>query len=122
MQFKFFNIPIHFQNHPTLENKLYYHHSLSSAFQPFKAASNLLSTLSYFSRPLPMQLFFFFFFFFFLSLCHFLCCSHGIWRSLARGLIRAVAAGLRQSHSNEGSEPSLRPYTTAHGNAGSLTH
>ena len=29
--------------------------------------------------------------------------------SQARGLIGAVAAGLRQSHSNVGSEPDLRP-------------
>ena len=29
--------------------------------------------------------------------------------SQARGLIRAVAAGLRQSHSNTGSEPRLQP-------------
>ena len=29
--------------------------------------------------------------------------------SQARGLIGAVAAGLHQSHSNEGSEPSLQP-------------
>ena len=29
--------------------------------------------------------------------------------SQARGLIRAVAAGLRHSHSNEGSKPRLRP-------------
>ena len=29
--------------------------------------------------------------------------------SQARGLIGAVAAGLRQSHSNTGSEPHLRP-------------
>ena len=29
--------------------------------------------------------------------------------SQARGLIGAVAAGLRQSHSNEGSEPCLQP-------------
>ena len=29
--------------------------------------------------------------------------------SQARGLIGAVAAGLRQSHSNAGSEPRLRP-------------
>ena len=39
--------------------------------------------------------------------------------SQARGLIRAVAAGLR--HSNEGSEPLSLTYTTAHGNTGSLT-
>ena len=41
--------------------------------------------------------------------------------SQARGLIGAVAAGLHQSHSNSGSEPSTT-YTTAHSNAGSLTH
>jgi len=29
--------------------------------------------------------------------------------SQARGLIRATAAGLRQSHSNVGSEPCLQP-------------
>ena len=36
--------------------------------------------------------------------------------SLARGLIGAVATGQCQNHSNSGS------YTTAHSNAGSLTH
>ena len=36
--------------------------------------------------------------------------------SQARGRVGAVATGLHQSHSNSGS------YTTAHGNAGSLTH
>ena len=41
--------------------------------------------------------------------------------SQARGLIGAVAANLCQSHSSEGSESSAT-YTTAHGNAGSLTH
>ena len=42
--------------------------------------------------------------------------------SQASGLMGAVAAGLCHSHSNAGSEPHLQPYTTAHGNAGSLTH
>ena len=38
--------------------------------------------------------------------------------SQARGLIGAVAAGLRQSHSNARSEVYLSAtYTTAHGNA-----
>ena len=55
--------------------------------------------------------------------------------SQARGLIRAAATSIRQSHSNAGSEPRLQPtpqpqqhtiqaacvtYTTAHGNTGSL--
>ena len=43
--------------------------------------------------------------------------------SQARGPIRAIAAGLHQSHSNTRSKPRLQPtYTTAHGDAGSLTH
>ena len=42
--------------------------------------------------------------------------------SQARGWIGAVAAGLRQSHSNSGSKPASATHTTAHGNAGSLTH
>ena len=44
--------------------------------------------------------------------------AHG--GSQARGLIGAVAAGLRQSHSNAGSNPRLQP--AAQGNAGCLTH
>jgi len=42
--------------------------------------------------------------------------------SQARGLIGAVAAGLCQSHSNARSNPLSANYTTAYGNAGSLTH
>ena len=41
--------------------------------------------------------------------------------SQARGRIGAIAAGLRHSHSNAGSELRLT-YTTAHGNTGSFTH
>ena len=44
--------------------------------------------------------------------------------SQARGLIRAVEASLRHSHSNAGTKLHLHgsaTYTTAHGNAGSLT-
>ena len=61
--------------------------------------------------------------------------AHG--DSQARGLIRAVATGLHQSHSNSGSTPGLRPTpkpqhrrirattatcTPAHSNTRSLTH
>ena len=42
--------------------------------------------------------------------------------SQVRGPIGAVAPGLLHSHSNTGSEPESATYTTAHGNAGSLTH
>ena len=49
----------------------------------------------------------FFFFFFFLSFCLFRAAPTAHEGSQARGLIGAVAAGLRQSHSNVGSEPCL---------------
>ena len=42
--------------------------------------------------------------------------------SQARGQIGAVANGLRHSHSNARAKLHLQPYTTAHGNARSLTH
>ena len=42
--------------------------------------------------------------------------------SQARGQIRAVAAVLHHFQSNTRSKPNLRLYTTAHDNAGSLTH
>ena len=57
-----------------------------------------------------------FFFFFFL----FRATPAAYGGSQARGPIRAVAAGLYHSHSNVGSESAT--YTTAQGNAGSLTH
>ena len=63
--------------------------------------------------------FVFCFFFFVFSRAAPLACGG----SQARGLIRAIVASLHQSHSNTESELHLRPtYTTAHGNAGSLTH
>ena len=42
--------------------------------------------------------------------------------SQARGLIGAVAAGLRQSHSKWRIRAASATYTTAHGNTGSFTH
>ena len=63
----------------------------------------------------------FFFFFFFFGL--FSAASMAYGGSLARGQIRAVAAGLCHKHSNMGSKSHLRPTPhTAHGNTGSLTH
>ena len=53
------------------------------------------------SRP------FLFFFFFFFAFSRAAPVAYG--GSQARGLIRAVAAGLYHSHSNSGSEPCLRP-------------
>ena len=40
----------------------------------------------------------------------------------ARGRTGATATGLRHSHSNVGIQAASVTYTTAHGNAGSLTH
>ena len=50
---------------------------------------------------------FFSFFFFFLTFLWAAPTAYG--GSQARGLIGAVATGLRQSHSNAGSEPRLQP-------------
>ena len=50
-----------------------------------------------------------FFFFSFLVFCPFRATSMSCGGSQARALIRAAAAGLHHSHSNEGSEPHLQP-------------
>ena len=49
------------------------------------------------------------FLFFVFPVCHFLSHSLVYGGCQARGPIRAVATGLRQSHSNAGSEPRLQP-------------
>ena len=64
------------------------------------------------SLPLSLSLSLFFFFFRVAPM------AHGGFQ--ARGLIRATAAGLSHSHSNEGSKLRLQP--TLHGNARSLTY
>ena len=51
----------------------------------------------------------FFFSFFFSVFCLFRAILTACGGSQARGLIGAIAAGLHHSHSNMGSEPSLRP-------------
>ena len=61
-------------------------------------------------------------FFFFLVFCPFRATPAAYGGSQGRGLIRAVAAGLHQSRSNATSRAASAAYTTAHGNAGSLTH
>ena len=50
-----------------------------------------------------------FFPFFFLSFVFFRAIPSAYGGSQARGLIRATAASLHQSHSNSGSEPHLQP-------------
>ena len=61
------------------------------------------------STKRKIQLVLFFFVLFCLSFCYFLGRSRGIWISQARGPNGPVATGPRQSHSNAGSEPCLRP-------------
>ena len=56
-----------------------------------------------------IYLFLFLFFFFFVFLLFLWAASVAYGGSQARGLIGAVATGLRQSHSNAGSEPRLQP-------------
>ena len=53
------------------------------------------------------ELYFFFFFFGLFAISWAAPAAYG--GSPARGRIGAVATGLRKSHSNEGSEPNLRP-------------
>ena len=65
---------------------------------------------------------FYFIYFFFVFLLFLWAAPPAYGGSQARGRIEAGATGLRQSHSNAGSEPVSATYTTAHGNAGSLTH
>ena len=64
----------------------------------------------------------FVFHFFIFGLFFFRVVPEAFGGSQARGLIGAVAASLYHSHSNMGREPPSVTYTTAHGNAGSLTH
>ena len=71
----------------------------------------------------------FFFFFVFLSLVVVVLVVAISWAALAayggsqaRGRIGAVATSLRQSSQQRGIRAASATYTTAHGNAGSLTH
>ena len=60
--------------------------------------------------------------FFFFGFCLFRAAPVAYGGSQPRGGIGALAAGLHHSHSNAGSKPKSVTYTTAHGNAGLLTH
>ena len=62
------------------------------------------------------------FFLFFWCFCLFRVAPTAYRSSQARGLIGAVAASLRHSHSQCQIRASSATYTIAHGNAGSLTH
>ena len=78
-------------------------------------------SINIFLYILPYKCFFLFFIFLtFLPLLRAVPTAYG--GSQARGLIGAVAAGLSHSHSSSGYELRSATYTTAHGNARSLTH
>ena len=49
-------------------------------------------------------------------------CNCSLWKFLARGWIRAIAAGLYHSHSNNGSEPYLQPTPELTAMTDPLTH
>ena len=74
-------------------------------------SSKFLIPLSFYYLPhvFPFPFNFFFFFFFFVFLLFLWAAPAAYGGSQARGLIGAVAASLRQSHSNAGSEPHLQP-------------
>ena len=61
-------------------------------------------------------------FYLFIYFCFFRATLVACGSSQARGRIGAVATSLHPGHSKARSEPHLLTYTTAHGNAGSLTH
>ena len=63
----------------------------------------------YWFHDLLFYLFIYFFVFFLLLLLFFWAAPVAYGASQARGQIGAVATGLRQSHSNTGSEPRLQP-------------
>ena len=101
-----------------------------SCFFPHSVSPQTISLFSIFGSPflfwyiIYFVLFYFILFYFiYFIFCLFRTTPAAYGGSQARGQIEAVAASLRQSHSNTGSEPRLRPtYTTAHGSTGSLTH
>ena len=85
----------------------------------FLGFMNLLELCAKFGMNAHVH-YFSFFPFFFLLLFRATFMAYG--GSQARGPIGAIAAGLHHSHNNMGSEPPSVTYTTAHGNARSLTH
>ena len=61
-------------------------------------------------------------FFSFCSFCCFLGCSLGIWRFPGQGLNRSCSHRPTPEPQQRGIRAASATYTTAHGNAGSLTH
>ena len=66
--------------------------------------------------------FFFFFFVFCCCCCYFLGRSRGIWRFPGQGLNRSCSHRPTPEPQQCGIRAASATYTTAHGNAGSLTH
>ena len=61
-------------------------------------------------------------FFLFLSFCHFFGHSRGIWRLPGEGSTRSCSRRPTPEPQQRGIRAASATYTTAHGNAGSLTH
>ena len=78
--------------------------------------------LPYSLKPVRFFLFFVLFCFLFLSFCYFLGCSGGIWRFPDQGSNRSCSHRPTPEPQQRGIRAASATYTTAHGNAGSLTH
>ena len=98
---------------------LFTHLPLKGRLGCFRFGENTNNPLMY-ELLCEYSFFFFFFFFFFFVFCLFRAAPMAYGVSQARGLIGAAAASLHHSHTR--SESPSATYTTAHGNARSLTH
>ena len=94
---------------------------LGTQLQPGVGLEGLFLAVEYPDLSWKFMYSFLFVCFFVFVFCLFRAAPEAYGGSQARGLIRAVAAGLHHSHSNGRSKPSLI-YAAAYGNAGSSTH
>ena len=101
-----------------IDNEPGYQRALIEMYNEIHVVLMPVNTISI-TQPMDQGLIFNFLFFFFLVFSRAAPTAYG--GSQARGLIRALAAGLHHSHSNAWSELCVT-YITAHGNARSLTH
>ena len=94
---------------------------LAALKRPKKEKKNFPFQFLRYSQTIKFTILFLFIYLFYFCLFAFSSADPAAYRgSQAGGRIRAVATGLRHSHSHAGSKPRLQP--TAHSNTGSLTH
>ena len=101
-------------------------HPRPSSLVPFLASFLFLKKIHWGIIDLQccirFRFFFFFFFFVFLSFCHFLGHSCGIWRLPGQGSNQSCSHRPMPELQQHRIWAVSATYTTAHGNAGSLTH